>query len=513
MKYLLGIDYGTGGAKACLTDSELNVLSYAFREYPIYTEKLDHSEHDPLLYWHYACELIKSCLQQSGVNPKDVMALAISGAMPSLVVTDEKGQALGRAINLMDKRAQKQMQEVADKIGLENYVEVTGNRLEDHPCIVNLLWMKEHEKERFSKIARVHTVDGYLNFLLTGVHNVNRSNAMFMGAYDINGGQFDTMMLQAIGLPTYIFPQVTDCVDIIGIVNEQAALDTGLAPGTLVLSGQTDCNAGWLGGGATRVGDIQMNLGTCGNFGVILPSADFKPGTINFNYTLPGTFITVPTTTTGGVLMRYMRDQFSHLEKATEQLTGLDAYDLLNMEAAKIPPGSEGLVVLPYLMGERTPLWDANARGTIFGLSLRHTKGHLVRAMMESVAFALYHSFEALGFSGSALNVPIVLNEGGAKSELWRRIITDVFNLPTVMLKNRVGAPYGDCLLAGVGAGVIKSFDLAREKAQYVGLMEPDAATHQVYMDYFDIYKDLYPQLKEQFAKLAQVNKRHLQSI
>lgn len=511
MKYLLGIDFGTGGGKACLTDSDLNVLSYAFREYPIYTDRLNYSEHDPALYWRYTCEMIQSCVSQAGINAIEIAAVAVSGAMPSMVVTSSPGTALGRAINLMDKRARVEMAEITERIGSERYFEITGNRLEDHPCIVNLLWIKNNEPDRFSNVSRVHTVDGYINYLLTGVHNVNRSNAMFMGAYDIRAGVFDKGMLDLLELPYPIFPRVTDCTEIIGVVQADAAAKTGLAPGTPVLSGQTDCNAGWLGGGATKPGDIQMNLGTCGNFGIILPDTSFLPGTINFDYTVPGTYITVPTTTTGGGLIRYMRDNFSQLEKATEELTGYDAYNLLNLEAEKVPPGCEGLVVLPYLMGERTPIWDANARGVVFGLTMRHTKGHLVRAMMESVGFALYHSFETLGFDRKAVNVPIVLNEGGAKSKLWRRIITDIFNIPTVMLENRAGAPYGDCVLAGIGTGIIKDFGIVRDKAVYVGLMEPDHKAHQVYMDYFHIYKRLYPLLKEQFAELAVVNMRHQQ--
>ena len=511
MNYLLGVDFGTGGTKACLTSDAMDTLAYSFREYPIYTDRLDFSEHDPALYWRFACENICSCIEQAGIAAREIAAVAISAAMPSLVLTDREGNAIGRAINLMDKRAKQEMNQIAQQIGLEEYFRITGNRLEDHPCIVNLLWIKNHQPELFSRVARVHTVDGYINFLLTGVHNVNRSNAMFMGAYDLRKGAFDYDMLDRLGLPPELFPAVTDCTQIIGTVTPRAAMQSGLCDGTTVLSGQTDCNAGWLGAGATRPGDIQMNLGTCGNFGIILAEADFSPGTINFDYTVPGSYITVPTTTTGGILMRYMRDNFSHLEKSTEALTGIDAYDMLNMEAEKIPPGSGGLVMLPYLMGERTPIWDANARGTIFGLSLRHTKGHLIRAMMESVAYALYHSFETLSLPQGAINYPLVLNEGGAKSVLWRRIITDVFNIPTVLVKNRTGAPYGDCLLAGVGAGIIPSFDIAREKAEYIGMMDPDPEAHEVYMAYFGIYKELYPLLKEQFTQLAMLNARYQQ--
>jgi len=509
LKYLLGIDFGTGGSKACLTDSQLNPMAYAFREYPILTERADWSEHEPEDYWRTACENVRECVRKAGVHPRDIAAVAVSAAMPSMVLTGEDGRAVGRAFNLMDRRAKAEAREVLDRIGPEKYFAITANRLEDHPSIVNLLWIKRNEPERYRRIRRVHSIDGYITHRLTGVHNVNRSNAMFFGAFDMKANAFDRNLIESLGLTFDVFPPVTDCQAIIGQVLPEVSEEIGFAPGTLVLSGQTDCNAGWLGAGATRPGDIQMNLGTCGNFGVVMDSMDFLPSMINFPYTTPGAYIAVPTTTTGGVLMRYLRDNFSQLERATEALTGLDAYDMLNLEAEKVRPGSDGLVVLPYLMGERTPIWDANAKGVIFGLSLRHTKGHLVRAMMESVAYALYHSFEVLSPSVPKINWPLVLNEGGAKSRLWRRIITDVFNLPTVLVSNRAGAPYGDCLLAGVGAGLIDGFDVAKEKVTYVEPMEPDPAAHAIYMEYFDLYKGLYRSLKDQFTLLAQINERH----
>jgi len=509
VRYLLGIDFGTGGSKACLTDSALNRLAYAFREYPILTDRADWSEHEPEDYWRTACKNVRKCIFDAGVDRRDIAAIAVSAAMPSMVVTDGDGRALGRAFNLLDRRAKAEAREILDRVGLDGYFAITANRLEDHPSIVNLLWLKCNEPERYRRVRKAHTIDGYLTYRLTGVHNVNRSNAMFFGAFDMKKNAFDRGLIEALGLDPDLFPPVTECHRVIGEVLPEVAEEIGLAPGTLVLSGQTDCNAGWLGAGATRPGDIQMNLGTCGNFGVVMDTMDFLPSMINFPYTTPGAYIAVPTTTTGGVLMRYMRDNFSQLEKAAEALTGVDAYDMLNLEAEKIRPGSDGLVVLPYLMGERTPIWDTSAKGVIFGLSLRHTKGHLVRAMMESVAYALYHSFEVLSPSAPKINYPLVLNEGGAKSRLWRRIITDVFNLPTVLVGSRAGAPYGDCLLAGVGAGLIASFDAAKEKVEYVEPMEPDPAAHEVYMEYFDLYKGLYLSLKDQFALLARLNARH----
>jgi xylulokinase len=188
-----------------------------------------------------------------------------------------------------------------------------------------------------------------------------------------------------------------------------------------------------------------------------------------------------------------------------ERLAGVDAYDLLNRQAARVPPGCEGLIFLPYLMGERTPIWDVNARGVLFGLSLNHTKGHLIRAAMEGVAFALYHSFETLGAAGLRVNYPLVLNEGGARSSLWRRIITDVFDVPTVLLERRTGAPFGDAILAGVATGIFPDFGVARQWAVTVEPMEPDPAAHACYMEHFALFKQVYQDLKADFVALARL--------
>jgi xylulokinase len=265
-----------------------------------------------------------------------------------------------------------------------------------------------------------------------------------------------------------------------------------------------------MGAGMTEEGDIQMNLGTCGNFGIITRDTNFPDTMINFAYTVDSksTYIIVPTTTTGGQLIRYMRDNFYMHEKNSEESTGIDTYDVINEEARNIGPGSEGLIVLPFLMGERTPIWDVNARGNIFGLSLNHTRGHLIHAMMESVAYALYDSFKIIKESGKTINAPIVLNEGGAKSKLWRQIITDVFNVPTVLVKRRTGAPFGDAILAGVASGIFNDFNVARNWTEYIDPMEPDATNHSVYQDYFKLYKKLYADIKEDYKLLSDLRNK-----
>lgn len=510
MDLLLGLDYGTGGAKTSIINDRGEELSYAFEEYPILTPHPGWSEHDPVNYWELARRIIKQAVRSAKVNPADIKGMAVSSALPSLVMVDKNHQPVHNAYNLMDKRATKQVEWLRNEIGEKTIFEISKNRLEDHPAIVNLLWEKENRPEMFKKIHRALTIDGFINLKLTGKYTGHYSGAAFYGvAYNLLERKFDEGLLSKIGLDADLFPDLYRCETIIGEVTPEAAEQTGLVPGIPVAAGQVDCNAGWSGAGMVEEGDIQMNLGTCGNFGLLTKDTRFPDTMINFSYTTdPDTYIIVPTTTTGGQLIRYMRDNFYKMELAEEASRGTDTFDLINREAETVPPGSEGLVVLPFLMGERTPIWDVDARGAIFGLSLNHTRGHVIRAMMESVAYALYDSFRILKESGKTIRGPIVLNEGGAKSALWRRIITDVFDLPTVMVKRRTGAPYGDAILAGVATGIFKDFSVAKEWVEYVEPLEPEARTHDLYMEYFALYKSIYENIRGDYKTLAKLRNK-----
>lgn len=511
--YLLGIDYGTGGAKACIINLGGEVLGFAFEEYPFIHEKPGWSEHDPVLYWEIAIRLIKQVIAQAHVDPKEIRGIACSSALPSLVMVDREHNPIHRAYNLMDRRATEQVAWLKENIGEDRIFQISANRLEDHPTLVNLMWERNNRPESYKRIYKALTIDGFITLRLTGKAVLSYSAAGFYGvAYNVRESRFEKPLLQEIGLDPDMMPDLFRCEEIVGEVTQKAADETGLAVGIPVAAGQVDCNAGWVGAGAIEEGDVQSNLGTVGNFGVIHKNPSFLVSSvgramINVAYTVDSedTYITIPSTTTGGQSIRYLRDSFSQAEIETERILGVDAYELLNLQARKVPVGSEGLIILPFLMGERTPIWDVYARGVIFGLSLHHTKGHLVRAMMEAVAYALYDSYRLIKESGLKINYPLVLNEGGAKSTLWRRIITDVFNVPTVLVKRRTGAPFGDAILAGVATGVLEDFSVAKQWAEYIEPMEPDEDNHERYMEYFALYKKLYEHVKADFRELARL--------
>ncbi len=504
--YLLGVDYGTGGTKACIIDLSGAVVGYAFSEYPIISPQPGWSEHDPHRYWSAFCEMTRKCISQAGIAAHQIRGLAVSSALPSLVMIDRDGQPVNNAYNLMDRRAKEEVRWIKDTIGEREIFRISGNRLDDHPVLVNLMWEKRNRPRDYERVYKALTIEGYIGFRLTGeVSLVHSSAALFGVAYNLVERTFDTGILAKIGIDPVVLPPLRECEDIIGEVTEDAAEQSGLAAGTSVAAGQVDFNAACIASGVIEVGDIQSNLGTAGNFGIIHDDSDFMFEMIALGFTVNPRkcFITIPTTTTGGMAIRYIRDRFGDAEREAERLTGVDSYDILNMEAARIPAGSERLIVLPFLMGERTPIWDVYARGLVFGLSLSHTKGHLVRATMEGVAYAMYDSFRLFERSGKKMNLPIVMHEGGAKSVLWRRIITDVFNVPTVLAKKRTGAPLGDAILAGVATGLIPDYAVAKEWVEYIDEMQPDAANHELYMRYFDLFKSIYNGVKDQYRRLA----------
>lgn len=503
MKYFLGIDFGTGGAKACITDAEMNIISYAFREYEIIIQKPGWSEHDPENYWKLTKELISECINKGRITPKDIAAIATSSALPTMVMVDSKGNLIHKAYNLLDRRAKLEVQWINETVGNKKIFDITGNRLEDHPVLVNLLWEKKHRPDSFKKVHKVYTIDSFIKYKMTGISNINYTQGAYYGvAYDIRKNIFNPEILEMIDIDASILPEVTHSQVIIGKITEYAASECGLIAGIPVVAGQGDAMAGWLGAGAISPGDMQINLGSVGVIGIIHKNNYFLDTMINAAYTIPGTFVVIAATTTGGLLIRYMRDNFSQLEVALERLTGENAYQMLDIQAAKVKAGSDGLIVLPYFMGEKTPIWDNCAKGVLFGLTLNHSKGHILRAMMEGVAYALYDSFVLLKNKIDVINYPAIFNEGGVVSKVWREIITNVLNIPTVLVKNRVGAPYGDCLLAAKATGFINDYSIIREKIQYIEPMEPQKRKNEIYMEYFELYKNVYTSLKKRFIEL-----------
>jgi xylulokinase len=273
-----------------------------------------------------------------------------------------------------------------------------------------------------------------------------------------------------------------------------------------VVAGTVDCNAAWVAGGAVDSGDTSLVMGTAGVLGVVHEEPTFTKDMIMIIHTADSRrkYTTLAALVSCGALIRYFRDNFGQLEMAAEQMTGRDAYVMLNDEAQDVPPGSNGLIVLPYFMGERTPIWDTHARGVLFGLSLDHGRGHLVRALMEGAGYGLLHNFELMRASGVKMKFPMILSEGGANSPMWRQIIADILNVECAFALSSKGAPVGNAVAAGVGVGIYRNYDVVKDWVKLGEHSIPNPDNTARYRKLYEIYRDLYPAVKEYYVKLAE---------
>ncbi len=501
---LIGLDFGTGGAKAVAASAAGEVLFRGYEEYPQFHDAPGFSEHDPDRYVEATFRLLGEAARVLGSRCSEVAGIGVSSALPSLVAVDGSGNPVGRAINLMDRRAVAEVANCKRLVGEETLLRVSGNRVEDHPGIVNLLWLKKHRPEAWERVAWGLTIDGFITMKLTGRPTLNRSSAAFMGvAYDLRRCEFDAAVLERVGLERSRLPELVDCDEVVGGLLPEVAREVGLPPGIGVVGGQVDCNAAWIGGGAVEPGDWQINLGTCGVIGVVHADRSFvdtEPGrqAVNIPYTtdVHKLYSAVAVTMTGGQVLRYLRDVIGGMERSAAHDLGVDAYDLLTLEASMAPPGCEGLLALPYFMGERTPLWDATARAAYVGLSLHHGRGHLVRAMLEGVAYALRWALEVVLGGGLPVKGPLVFNEGGARSALWRRVVTDILGVETAMLVRGGGAALGDAILAGVGTGVLPGFECAGRFCELGERLAPDPSVAPVHDEGYQSFTEVYRALR-----------------
>ena len=512
--YLVGCDVGTGGTKAVVMATDGTVLGTHFIEYPLITTKGPDekypgakAEHDPDWYWNAVADTIKVSIEQSKVDPKDIKGVSISALSPACILVDKDLRPLQNAHIWMDRRATAECDWLRKNIGEERVFKLSANPVDPYYATTKLMWEKNNRPDLYDKTYKFQTAADYPCMKLTDKAVTDYSNASLIGiAFDAVNRKWDTGLIEEIGLDPGKFPEAHPCDEVIGEVTKEAAKRTGLAAGTPVVAGTVDCNAAWVAGGAVDAGDTSLVMGTAGVLGVVHEEPTFTKDMIMIVHTADSRtkYTTLAALVSCGALIRYFRDNFGQLEMTAEQMTGRDAYVMLNDEARDVPPGSNGLIVLPYFMGERTPIWDTHARGVLFGLSLDHGRGHLVRALMEGAGYGLLHNFELMRASGVKMKFPMILSEGGANSPMWRQIIADILNVECAFALSSKGAPVGNAVAAGVGVGIYKDYDVVKDWVELGEHSVPNPENTARYRKLYDIYRDLYPALKEYYVKLAE---------
>lgn len=492
---LLGLDIGTTGAKAILIDAKGNVRATATTGYPLRTPRPGWTEQDPEDWWNAARASIRSVLSTSGSPPFPIAAVGLTGQMHGLVPLDGHGRVIRPAILWNDQRTADECAWITERIGAARVLEVTGNPVLTGFTAPKIVWMRRHELEHLARLAHVLLPKDYVRYRLTGEFATDVADASGTSLFDVRRRTWSQLMLDALEIPRSWLPRVLESPEVSGAVTSRAATDTGLPPGTPVVAGAGDQAAQAVGTGIVRPGTISVTLGTSGVVFAHLDSVQVDPQgrTHTFCHAVPGRWHVMGVMLSAGGSLRWLRDS---LHPDARFRDNLDPYEAMADEAAAVAPGSEGLLFLPYLTGERTPHADPYARGAFVGLTIRHTRGHLIRAVMEGVAMGLRDSLEILRTMNVACT-EIRVSGGGARSPVWRQILADVFGQDLVTVNATEGAAYGAALLAGVGSGVFGSVEEACDRTVGIhGRTAPEPDHVRVYDTMFTHYRALYPALQ-----------------
>jgi xylulokinase len=510
-RYLLGIDVGTSGCKALLVEQSGKVAARATAEYPIHSPRPLWTEQDPEDWWRATVSSIRDALENAGGTGSDVVAIGLTGQMHGMVLLDAKGEVLRPCIMWNDQRTGAECAEITERVGAERAIRITGNPVLAGFTGPKIAWTRKNEPEIFSRAAKWLLPKDYIRYRLTGEFVTEPSDASGTAFFDVAGLKWSEEMLDAVGMPREWLPQLTDSPEAAAKVSAEAASATGLAEGTPVAGGGGDQAAQAVGMGIVPEGRMSVAMGTSS---VIFASSDscrIDPrGRLHtFCHAVPGKWALLGVVLSGGGSLRWYRDALCAEEKARATESGRDPYDAILEGAADAPAGCEGLLFLPYLTGNRVPHHDPHARGALLGLTLRHDKKHLTRAILEGVAYALNDSFQnmrALGVRASE----ITASGGGARSALWRQILADVFDTRINTVRVDEGAAFGAALLGGVGAGAYPDVPAACQAVVgETGSTSPGDA-REIYADFYLRYRELYPALREEFSALSETVTRHL---
>lgn len=512
MSYLLGIDIGTSGTKALLIRSGSGeVVASTTKIYPLYTPKPLWAEQDPEDWWQATVEAIRELLTKTGVDGKDVKGMGLSGQMHGSVFLDENNQIIRPAILWCDQRTGAECDWITSTVGADKVVDLTSNPVLTGFTAPKIIWLRNNEPQNFAKVKKVLLPKDYVRFRLTGEFASEVSDASGTSLFNVKKRQWADEVLDAIGIPRDWMPRVYESPEVSGKITAEAAKLTGLAEGMPVVGGGGDQAAGAVGNGIVERGVISSTLGTSGVVFAFSdePAVDPQLRVHTFCHAVPGKWHQMGVMLSAGGSLRWFRDTFADTEMAVARQIDGDPYDIMSEEADNVPPGSEGLIFLPYLTGERTPYPDPNAKGVFFGISLRHTRPYFVRAVLEGVAFGMRDSFEIL----KEMKVPIQqvrASGGGARSAVWRQIQADITGYEHVTINVDEGPAYGVALLAGVGTGVWSSVpDACRSTISVELSTTPDQSAHSVYADYYKLYRALYPISKPLFSELSEIVAKH----
>lgn len=497
MSYVIGVDCGTSGTKTVLFDEKCNVISSKTNEYPMIQPQNGYAEQDPADWRNAMIETIKAVVASSGVDKNEIVGIGLSGQMHGLVMLDANNDVIRNSIIWCDQRTGKQVEWMNEHVGNDKLVQITANPALTGWTAAKILWVKDNEPKNFEKVKHIMLPKDYLRFVLTGEYATEVSDASGMQILDVPNRDWSSELLSAFEIDRDWLGDVYESCEVTGKLTAAMANELGLNEGTIVVGGAGDNAAAAVGTGVVEDGKAFTTIGTSGVVFAHTTKAQIdKLGRVHTCCAaVPNCWHVMGVTQAAGLSLQWFRNNFCQDIIAQAENEGCDPYDILNKKAAEIPIGSDNLLYLPYLMGERTPHLDPDCRGAFIGLSAIHTRWNLLRAVMEGVTFSLRDCVEVFREMGININDMMACG-GGGKSELWRSMLADTYNCEVKTLTSEEGPALGVAILALVGAGVYSTVNEACSNVVSVGSVQgPNADNISKYEKIYQDYKKLYPRL------------------
>ncbi|HEV3341725.1 MAG TPA: xylulokinase [Pirellulales bacterium] len=508
MSTFLGIDIGTSGTKTLAIDEQGKILANSTETYPCYHPQPLWSEQDPDDWWRATVATVRAVVKKARLKPADVKAIGLSGQMHGSVFLDKSDRVIRRALLWNDQRTAAECAEIERRAGgRRKLIKMVANPALTGFTAPKILWLRNQEPKNFERLRKVLLPKDEIRRRLTGEYATEVSDASGMLLLDVARRDWSKPLLSKLDLDVGLLGRLYESEDVTGTLTREAAAELGLSTECRVVGGAGDCAAGAVGNGIVASGVLSTSIGTSGVMFVHSDELKFDPeGRVHtFCHAVRGRWHMMGVTLSAGGSLQWFRNQLCQAETAAARKTGVDPYEILTREAEGVAPGSEGLFFLPYLSGERTPHADPNARGCFVGLTLAHTRGHLVRAIMEGVTYSLRDSLDIIRDLGVPVK-QIRASGGGSRSPLWRQIQADVFGQKVVTLNAEEGAAYGVALLAAVGGGAFRDVRQACQAAiRVVKETSPNRAAQKYHNRAFPIYRQLYVSLKDDFRRIAEL--------
>jgi xylulokinase len=508
MSVYLGIDIGTSGTKTLAVDGSGKILAQAMATYPCHHPKPLWSEQDPDDWWDATVKTVRTVVKQAKLKPADVKAIGLSGQMHGSVFLDKKNQVIRRALLWNDQRTAAECVEIEKRAGgRKQLIKMVANPALTGFTAPKILWLRNNEPKNFAKLAKVLLPKDDIRRRLTGEYATEVSDASGMLLLDVVNRQWSKPLLSKLQLDESLLGKCYESEEVTGKLTSETAKLLGLSTDCVVVGGAGDCAAGAVGNGIVRKGVLSTSIGTSGVVFVHsdAPQVDPEGRLHTFCHAVHGKWHMMGVTLAAGGSLQWFRNALCETVAAVAKKSKIDVYDLLTEEAAVTPPGAEGLLFLPYLAGERTPHADPLARGAFVGLTLMHTRGHLVRAILEGVTYSLRDCLAIIEEEGVAVK-QVRASGGGAKSAFWRQLQADVLGKSVVTMAADEGPAYGVALLAAVGAGEFKDIvEACDATVKTTSETKTGAAAKKKYDAVFPVYQQLYRSLRPDFQAIAKL--------